>query len=63
MIGYDFVNLDCLICCLWESSFSSDIMSENEHFWCSELLAGPMTVGAVYEQILPCKAMVPPGTP
>ena len=59
MIGYDFVKLDCLTFRLWESGFSRSIMFENEHFWSSELLAGPTTVGAVYDRILPCKAGIP----
>jgi hypothetical protein len=62
MIGYDFVDLDSLTFRLWESGFSSSIKFENEHFWSSELLAGPTTVGAVYDRILPCKARVPLGT-
>ena len=62
MIGYDFVNLDSLTFRLWKSGCSSSIKFENEHFWSSELLAGPKTVGAVYDRILPCKARVPPGT-
>ena len=59
MIGYDFVNLDSLTFHLWESGCSSSIKFENEHFWSSELLAGPKTVGAVYDRILPCKARIP----
>ena len=62
MIGYDFVNLDSLTSRLWESGFSSSIKFENEPFWSSELLAGPTTVGAVYDRSLPCKARVPLGT-
>ena len=57
------MNLDCLTFCLWAPGFSSEIKSENEHFWSTELLAGPKTVGAVYERIFPCKVRVPPGTP